>query len=732
MLEKLPAAAYTCDPEGLITYFNEQAVRLWGRAPKLNDPADRYCGSHKLYSSDGAPLANDQCWMALALKTEREYSGREIVIERPDGERRTVLAHASPIHDDSGRLLGAMNVLVDITDRRRAEEELVVRTLQQAAVAKLGQTALTKDDLQAIMHEAAESVARTLGVEYCKVLELLPGGRGLLLRAGVGWQEGLVGRATVGAGLDSQAGYALVSEGPIVVEDLRTDRRFGGAPLLREHGVVSGVSVIIHGHERPYGVLGVHTRRRRDFTEADVDFLRAVANVLATAIERKRAEEALLEVKDDERRRMARDLHDDVLQDVVFALQELRTKQAKLQEDADLDGAGLAEEIAALQRSVVGLRSAIYDLRLDGDHERTFGELLECLVRLNRQLAPQLDIELSVEEDSLPPLSRARMAELLRILREALANVRRHSGASRVRVAAGALEGGLWAEVSDDGRGFDTAEKPSGVGTKGMRERARALRGNLKIESEPGKGTKVRFEASLDAASDRHGTRSEELRILLVDDHASMRQTMASAFEDEPGFVVAGQAGSLAEARGMLEGVDVALVDLALPDGYGGDLIRELRAANPRAVALVLSANLDREEAARAVERGAAGVLHKSATFEEVVNAVQRLRAGEPLLPLDEVVELLRFAGYRREQEFEARQAVARLTTREKEVLQALADGLCSEQIAERLHISVQTERNHMASILSKLGAHSRLQALVFALRHGIAEIRRPIDMKRG
>jgi signal transduction histidine kinase len=123
------------------------------------------------------------------------------------------------------------------------------------------------------------------------------------------------------------------------------------------------------------------------------------------------------------------------------------------------------------------LRGAIYDLRLDGDHERTFGELLERLVRLNRQLAPQLDIELSVEEDSLPPLSRARMAELLRILREALANVRRHSGAGRVRVAVGSLGDRLWAEVSDDGRGFDPTERPTGTGTKGMRERARALGG---------------------------------------------------------------------------------------------------------------------------------------------------------------------------------------------------------------------------------------------------------------
>ena len=124
LLEKLPAGAYTCDPEGLITYYNQHAVQLWGRQPKLNDPVDRFCGSFKLYALDGSPITHDQCWMALALKNALEYNGHEIVIERPDGQRRTTLAYASPISDDGGQLVGAVNVLVDISDRKRAEDAL--------------------------------------------------------------------------------------------------------------------------------------------------------------------------------------------------------------------------------------------------------------------------------------------------------------------------------------------------------------------------------------------------------------------------------------------------------------------------------------------------------------------------------------------------------------------------------------------------------------------------------
>ena len=125
LLEKLPAGAYTCDPDGLITYYNRHAEKLWGRSPKLNDPIDRFCGSFKLFSADGEPISHDQCWMALALRNDAEYDGHEIVIERPDGQKLTALAYANPIRDREGRLLGAVNVLVDVSERKRFEEALM-------------------------------------------------------------------------------------------------------------------------------------------------------------------------------------------------------------------------------------------------------------------------------------------------------------------------------------------------------------------------------------------------------------------------------------------------------------------------------------------------------------------------------------------------------------------------------------------------------------------------------
>jgi PAS domain S-box-containing protein len=124
LLENLPAGAYTCDRDGLITYYNERAVEVWGREPALNDPADRFCGSSRLFGTDGSALDHADCWMGRALREDRPFLGEEIVIQRPDGERRNVLAYARPIHDEDGAVTGAVNVLVDISEQKLVEEQL--------------------------------------------------------------------------------------------------------------------------------------------------------------------------------------------------------------------------------------------------------------------------------------------------------------------------------------------------------------------------------------------------------------------------------------------------------------------------------------------------------------------------------------------------------------------------------------------------------------------------------
>jgi two-component system cell cycle sensor histidine kinase/response regulator CckA len=180
------------------------------------------------------------------------------------------------------------------TERCRTEEALGAYAQRQSVVADIGRLALTGGELEDLFAEAVSLVARTLDVAYCEVLELLPDGDALILRAGVGWKEACpIGRVTVSAGKESQAGFTLFSNEPVVVKDLRTETRFCGAAQLHQHGIVSGMSVIIRGRGRPYGVLGAHTTLQRRFGTDDVNFLRTVAYVLAEAIDRKHSEDEL-------------------------------------------------------------------------------------------------------------------------------------------------------------------------------------------------------------------------------------------------------------------------------------------------------------------------------------------------------------------------------------------------------------------------------------------------------
>jgi two-component system, cell cycle sensor histidine kinase and response regulator CckA len=175
----------------------------------------------------------------------------------------------------------------------RTEEALRATARQQEAVAHLGQQALAGAPVSELIDAAVALAARILDVGHASVLQFRAESRTLVLRAGVGWTDGSVGRTIVPADPDSHSGYVLRAAGPVVVEDLASDTRFGSAPLLAQHGIVSSLSVLIHGKDRPFGVLGVHTVRRREFSIHDTHFLQAVANVLATAIDRARTEDAL-------------------------------------------------------------------------------------------------------------------------------------------------------------------------------------------------------------------------------------------------------------------------------------------------------------------------------------------------------------------------------------------------------------------------------------------------------
>jgi PAS domain S-box-containing protein len=711
LLDTAEDAIVALDAQWFVTVWSRGAERMYGWT------AEEVLGRHTLEVAELELTYEERGEVRRAVVEEGRWRG-EMMAYRKDGTRLWVELIMVALRDERGEVTGYLGIHRDVTERRQAEDarreaqdELGRRAEQQALVAGLGRRALAADDLQPLLDEAVGLVARTLDVELACVAEVPAAGEVAILRAGVGWREGFVGRRFE-RGRNSQAGYTLLRGEPVIAEDQAADPRFERSPVAEQHDVVSALTVTIAGAAEPFGVLEALSTRRRAFSPSEVSFVQAVANVLGGAVERSRSSERLAGVREADRRRIARDLHDGALQELTHAL-ALGSRRA--------DAEGADELVAALTRARARVRAAEYDLRLGDEQQAPFPELLHSLVDVHRAIAGDSRIELDAGPGVPAEPLGATGSETLRIVGEALTNARRHSEAGSIRVRVWGSPGRLHADVSDDGRGFDPASA-AGHGVAGMRERARLLDADLEIRSGPAIGTTVRLDVPVERA---RRTAAEQVRVLFVDDHTAVRQAIAAMFEREPGFTVAGQARSLAEARGLLRDVDVAVLDLALPDGDGADLIPELHEASPDAQALVLSADLDRDGIARAVEAGAAGALDKTAELDQLVDAVRRLRAGQTLLSRDEIAALVRFAGGRRERERADRDAIALLTAREREVLEALGAGLDAESIADRLGISIRTERNHVARILTKLGVHTQLQAVLFAMRYGLIEDRR-------
>ena len=183
-------------------------------------------------------------------------------------------------------------------DGQKSAEDL---RRQQRALAKFGLHAFQSRDLGTTLHEACALLCEGLDVKLAKVLELLPGGNELLVRAGVNWQPGVVGELKLGGDRDSPAGYALLTCEPVITQDVSAETRFLIPQVLVEHGVKSMVNVIIAGEGGPFGVLEVDATRTREFDGDDIAFLQNCANLLAAAIDREHAHRAEEEAAREQR-----------------------------------------------------------------------------------------------------------------------------------------------------------------------------------------------------------------------------------------------------------------------------------------------------------------------------------------------------------------------------------------------------------------------------------------------
>ncbi len=289
ILEASPDFVGTADTAGRVQYVNRAGRRLIGLDETHDVTSMHLRDFHPPWAAEllrerAIPAAvRSGIWQGESALRTRD--GREIPVAQ------LVLAHKSE-HDGSLQYLSS--ICRDITERSESERQIRAQARRQAAIAEISQMALAGTGFPQLAELAVKLVGQALQVELCEIFELLPDGKALLLRAGAGWDPALIGTAQVGSERESHAGYTLLVNEPVFVEEMAREKRFTESPLLWERGVASGLSVVIPGAQRPFGVLAAHSTRPRTFARDDALFLQAMANVLAAAVERKRAEQALL------------------------------------------------------------------------------------------------------------------------------------------------------------------------------------------------------------------------------------------------------------------------------------------------------------------------------------------------------------------------------------------------------------------------------------------------------
>jgi len=578
LIRALPAAVYTCDAQGHITMYNESAVTLWGREPKLSQ--DMWCGSCRIYRTNGSPLPFDQSPMVIALKEGRSIRGEEIVIERPDGTRRHVLPYPEPIRDESNNVIGAINMLVDVTEQKEAEKA----SAHLAAIVESSEDAIISKDLNGVVQTWNHGAERIFGYTAAEV---------------------------VGQSINLLVPLERRGEEDRILQTLRRGDRIEPFETvrLRKDGTPLDVSVAISPVMDRFGRIVGASNITRDITRQKQDeeeLERAHHEALAAS----RAKDDFLAALSHELRTPLNPvllLASEAAQDTSLP-EPLRDKFDIITKNVSLESRLIDDllDLTRITRGKLTLKLVNVDVHA----------VLEDALTVVRPDIEQKKIALDLDLAGSQPVICGDGVRLQQVFWNVLKNaVKFTPEAGRITVTT-RLEADrrLAIEIQDSGIGMTAAEvnrifEPFSQGDhvgKGGSHRFGGLglglaisrrlielhSGNIVASSEGrDRGATFRIELPLVAEGDvptkaprrKRSTEPGALqlanraRILLVEDHEPTRTALTQLLQRRRYLVVA--AGSVQEARQHAdrEAFDLLISDIGLPDGNGNDLMAELR-----------------------------------------------------------------------------------------------------------------------------------------------------------
>ena len=332
--------------------------------------------------------------------------------------------------------------VVEVKPSGDDEPNLTLRALQQRIrqqeiLSELGVKALQGATFDELLNDTARLTAEGLNAEFCKVLEYLPANSQLLVRAGIGWDPGVIGVATVGADLASPAGFALRTGKPVISNHLENEQRFRTPEMLRKHGVRRAMNVILQGDGKPFGVLEVDSKSEEDFEEHDLAFLQGAANILGMAIERERHERRLKAAL-DRQQFLLKEMNHRVKNSLTIVSSMLNLQSR------DVSDANLTSHLSEASYRVAAIAKAHDQLSRSPNIERMdIGEYIKAICKDLDASVAHCDVR--AEADSGIELETDKAISVALMVNELITNAAKYAYKGR-------SDGSIWIKVSRAGR----------------------------------------------------------------------------------------------------------------------------------------------------------------------------------------------------------------------------------------------------------------------------------------
>ena len=661
LLSIMPAAVYTCDLDGRITYFNQRAAELWGREPKLLSDEDKYCGSFRMVSPDGLTLPHERCPMAVSIKTGESFHNEEVTVERPDGSQLIVRVNISPFHDDYGHLSGAINTFQDVTQLKIAEQA----SLHLAALVESSDDAIVAKDLDGVVKSWNPAAEHLFGYTAAEIV-----GKSITIiipRDRSDEETRILERIRRGERIEHYDTVRQRKDGSLVEISLTI------SPIKDANGKIIGASKIAREitkrkqaetalREARDELARANQELEKRVKERTAELERANAVLLKDLEEQKRLEAQLRQAQKMESigtlaGGIAHDFNNvlNIIKGYASSVASLSSsnneviEQLEIVDDAIERGTGVVRQLLTLARKT--------ESRLISS---SANELISGLANLLKQTLPKT-IDVSLELRAKLPMVMADPNQITQALLNLCVNARdampqggRLSLRTSVVDGATINDAGAQAreyvciEVIDTGTGMSDSVRArlfepffttkgigegTGLGLAIVYGIIKNHEGLIEVHSELERGTKFRLylpavreqpsavEAPLQAVGSPENGRNGHKTVLLVEDEEMMVLLLRKTFAKHGYNVLVALDGE--EALNLFQEhkqkIDVVLLDIGLPKKGGWEVILTMKEENPQVSIVVSSGYIDPSSKAKMYKAGIRNFVDKPYLPDAVV-----------------------------------------------------------------------------------------------------------------